>query len=157
VLQKNISFGFYIIILFLALFNFSYYLNQYFVQQNYFNAPDWQYGYAQTIAEVQKQNILYRNIVVSSKAPLDQSYIFFLFYLKYPPQKYQKESLHKPANADQAFGNFIFRPLDWKNELKTKDILYIGSPRDFESDYTVQKTIYYPDEKPAMMLVRGKK
>src|SRR5205807_1795009 len=26
-------------------FNFLYYLNQYFVQQNYFNALDWQYGY----------------------------------------------------------------------------------------------------------------
>ena len=43
----NIRIGYLILILFstLSVFNFLYYLNQYFVQQNYFHARYWQYGY----------------------------------------------------------------------------------------------------------------
>jgi len=66
------------IILFFACFNFVYYLNQYFVQQNYYNAPDWQYGYSQAIAQIEQIQGNYQKIVVSDKTPMDESYMFFL-------------------------------------------------------------------------------
>ena len=64
------------------IFNFLYYLNQYFVQQNYYNSQDWQYGYQQTVDEVLLVKDKYKEIVVSNQPPMDQSYMFFSFLSK---------------------------------------------------------------------------
>ena len=55
--------------LLLVTFNFIYYLNQYFVQQNYFTSQDWQYGYKEAIEEVQRIDNKYQKIIVSKKFP----------------------------------------------------------------------------------------
>jgi len=78
-LRKKVSWGVCIIIVALAAFNFIYYLNQYFVQQNYFNAEDWQYGYAQAIPQIESLQNQYQKIIVSDKTPMDESYMFFYF------------------------------------------------------------------------------
>lgn len=138
------------------LFNISFYLNQYFVQQNYYNSLDWQYGYREAIAELQKIENKYRKIIVSNQAPLDQSYVFFLFYLQYPPDQYQKEALEASGGfrENHAFGKYEFRPIQWENEDKSDDILYIGRPGDFPNVPTI-KTIYYLDNTPAIKIVSG--
>lgn len=138
------------------LFNISFYLNQYFVQQNYYNSLDWQYGYGEAISELQKIENKYRKIIVSNQAPLDQSYIFFLFYLQYPPDQYQKEVLEASGGfrENHAFGKYEFRTINWNSEEKGKEVLYIGRPGDFPNVPTI-KTIDYLDNTPAIKIVEN--
>lgn len=155
--QKVLTFIFYALFFVSAAFNFTYYLNQYFVQQNYFNAARWQYGYAKIIPQVERVQKHYKSIVVSNKAGMNQSYMFFLFYLRYPPQYYQQlVAQGKNLTSDKQFGKYEFRTFNWNTARFKKDTLYVGSAADFPSNIVAKKTIYYPDGKPAMMLVDPK-
>lgn len=140
----------------LAALNFGYYLDQYFVQQNIDYSQEWQYGYKQAVNEVKKIEGKYDKIVVSNTPYLDQSYMFFLFYLQYPPAQYQKESSHSSGGfrEDHSFGKYEFRPIDWSKEQAGHDILYIGRPQDFSGTYTELKIIKFLDGTPAIMIAQ---
>lgn len=118
-----------------SLFNFAYYLNQYFVQQNYFNSGDWQYGYEKAVLFIEKNQDKYSKIVVSNQDPMDQSYMFFLFYLKYSPALYQEETKSSSGGfrENHKFGKYEFRPIKWDVENKAKSVLYAGRGEDFPS------------------------
>ena len=133
--------------LFLAGFNFFYYLNQYFVQQNIAYSQFWQYGYQQAVDFVNKEADGYDKIVVTNKPPLDQSYIFFLFYLKYPPEKYQEAAKNVSGGFSEshAFSKYEFRPFSWEEEERSSRILFVGRPDDFPEDTSTVKTIYFLD------------
>lgn len=137
-----------------AMFNFVYYLNQYFVQQNYFNAKEWQYGYEKL--SIPETALSYKKIIVSNQPPMDQSYMFFLFYLKYDPSLYQQEAKYASGGfrENHSFGKFEFRPIQWENEKRDPNTLYIGRPSDFSQDATVIKTVYYPDNTPAIKMAQ---
>jgi 4-amino-4-deoxy-L-arabinose transferase-like glycosyltransferase len=80
---KSIVFKlFSIFYLLFTILNIFYFLNQYFVQLNYYDAKDWLYGYKQVISYVDSIHKNYDKVVVENTSPLDQSYMFFLFYLK---------------------------------------------------------------------------
>lgn len=142
--------------LFIALFslNFFYYLDQYFVQYNYFCSSAWQYGYEKTVGDASSLENKYNQIVVSNKQPMDQSYMFFLFYKKYDPVKYLNEGGTKSGGfaEENKFGKYVFRRFNFTEEKKTK-ILFIGSPQDFPSNVAPLKTINFLDGKPAILFV----
>ena len=156
-LHKVIKWSIISCFLLFASFNFVYYLDQYFAQQNYFSSKEWQYGYEQIMPELKAVEGKYSKIVVSSASPLDQSHMFFLFYLKYPPALYQHEgNLSSGFRENHRFGKFEFRPIDWKNEEKNPSILYIGKPEDFPVGVNgVIKEVNYLDGEPAIRLVEG--
>lgn len=131
-------------ILFISL-NFFYYLNQYFVQQNYFHSQYWQYGYGEAVSAIKDVEGDYSKIIVSNLPPLDQSYMFFLFYLKYPPSEYQKEVrlASGKLNEIHRFGKFEFRPIHWDTESKDKKILYMGTREDFPINVDLVKAVYF--------------
>lgn len=149
---RNLIFSFFILFF---IFNFLYYLNQYFVQQNYFTSQDWQYGYQDAVSEVKKIEAKYEKIIVTNKPYLDQSYMFFLFYLKYPPDVYQKESLLASGGfrENHKYGKYEFRPIDWEKEENNSRILFIGRPDDFGDEARVIKTVNFLDGKPAIEIV----
>lgn len=156
--KKLVSYGLRIAGWLFFIFNLAYYLNQYFVQQNYFNSSFWQYGYRQAIEEVQKIEPRYQQIIVSNQPHLDQSYIFFLFYLKYPPADYQKLGGTISggfAETHKGFGKYTFRPIRWDEEEKKSSILYVGRPGDFPAGAKVIKLINFLDGQPAIKLVEG--
>lgn len=139
----------------LIIFNVLYYFNQYFVQLNYYNSLDWQYGYKDAVGYV-VAHPQYKRVVVSNQPPLDQSYMFFLFYLQYDPKTYQKETSHVSGGfrENHVFGKYEFRPINWSNEKKTGDTLYVGRPGDFSGNVTVLKTINYLNGEGAIEIVR---
>jgi hypothetical protein len=145
--------------LFFVAFNISFYLNEYFVQQNYYTSVDWQYGYKQAVAKLSSIENKYAKIVVTNKPPLDQSYMFFLFYLKYPPEKYQLENVQNLSGGfreNHAFGKYEFRPINWQSEKRTSDTLFIGRPEDFPEGTSVIDEIKYLNNDPAIVIVPGK-
>lgn len=141
----RIKYLFYLIIASLFLFNFSYFLNQYFVQLNYYDSADWQYGYKEVVNEVTKLQTKYSKVVISDTQPLDKSYMFFLFYLKYSPSDYQKVGQSSGGfAAHQSFGKYVFRPIDWQKDSNERNILYIGPPGEISGEVSI-KTIYNLD------------
>ena len=151
---KRASLLFFVVLLIAALFNFSYFINQYFVQQNYFHAYDWQYGYERTVKEVSSMKKDYKKIIVSDKQPMDRSYIFFLFYLDYSPQEYQntRKRLERTAKHPM-FDTYEFRRFTWDEEKNKKDVLLVGPPDEFPDAVATRKVIDYPNGKPAILIV----
>ena len=130
-----------------AVFNFSYYINQYFVQLNYYTSNEWQYGYKEAVETVKSIEHKYNKIIVSDKRPLDKSYMFFLFYLKYPPSEYQQIGKDSAGGywAQHHFGKYEFRPLNWIEDSKEKGVLFVGTADEIPEEANVIKTIRYID------------
>lgn len=136
---KKTKYLFYFTFSFIFLFNFVFYLNQYFVQLNYFDSQQWQYGYAQAIGASRSLIDKYDKVVVSDTQPMDKSYMFFLFYLKTPPQDYQKVGIHSSGGyaAHHSFGKFTFRPIDWDKDSQSKNTLFIGPPSEIPNSAAI--------------------
>ena len=147
-----------IVITLALIFNVGFYLDNYFVQYNYYNSQDWQYGYSQLVPYLQSQENNYKKIIISNAVPLDQSYIFFLFYLKYPPAQYQHiaKLLGGHYTQDHAFGEFEFRSISMR-ELKqpVKGYLYVIGANQTVGGDDVVKTIYYLNHQPAFAIIKG--
>lgn len=138
--------------------NTVFYLNEYFVQQNYYTSVDWQYGYQQALAKIESVENRYKRIVVSNQPPLDQSYMFFLFYLGYPPKSYQLESQQNSSGGfreNHEFGKYEFRPINWDKEKKDAETLYVGRPSDFPDDVRIIEKVKYLNGDTAIEIVQG--
>lgn len=135
----------------LSIINFLYYLNQYFVQTNYFHALDWLYGYKEAVTYVSEIQNEYDKIVVANEVPFDQSYMFFLFYLKVDPKYYQSLGGTRSAGfmePHRGFYNYTFEPIE--GSRYDGKVLYIGGEESIPSGSSVLKSIRYPDGSPAI-------
>ncbi len=145
----------YIVVLLLvlfAIFNFIYYLNQYFVQQNYFHARDWLHGHREMISEMLKREENYSKVLITDKEPMDRASMFFLFYSQYPPEEYQKVSPQSGGFAvHPEFDKYIFRPIDWEKDSTLKDTLIVGLPSEIPQKEAIY-TVYYPNGDPALVM-----
>ena len=154
--QTILKFSIIIPAVLLFIFNFGYYLNQYFVQQNYYYSQYWQYGYKEAAETAKRIEANYEKIVVSNDPHLDQSYIFFLFYLGYDPKAYQEAGGTVSggfAETHRGFSKYTFRPIEWEEEEKKAEILYIGRPEDFPGDVKSIETINFLDGEAAIKIV----
>lgn len=152
---KRTKYAAYLVITIFFCLNFSYYLNQYFVQLNYYDSSEWQYGYKQAVAKVVSLQDNYSKIIISDRQPMDKSYMFFLFYLKYPPSDYQKIGMFSSGGyaVHHSFGKYSFRPIDWDKDSKEKNTLYIGTPTEIPNDALILETIYNLDGAEAIKIV----
>ncbi|HUD05215.1 MAG TPA: glycosyltransferase family 39 protein [Patescibacteria group bacterium] len=152
---KRTKFVFYLIFAVAFIFNVTYYFNQYFVQQNYYNSEQWQYGYQQAVSEVKAIGNKYQTIIISDFPPLDKSYMFFLFYLQYPPEQYQiiGENSSGSFVSHHSFGKYTFRPINWSQDSRLKNTLIIGSPAEIPKGVGAIKIINNLDGSPAIKIV----
>lgn len=154
--SKIIKWGIAGAFLVFVLFNFVYYLNQYFVQQNYFHATEWIYGWKQMIGKVVEKQDGFQNIVISDTAPLDKSYMFYLFFSQYPPELYQSsKSPSGNFETHQKFQKYSFRPIDWSVDANQKSTLFVGLPSEIPAQ-DVMFTVFYPNGQPAMVMAEKK-
>lgn len=145
----------YVFIIIFALFNFIFYLNQYFVQQNYFYAQDWIYGYRQLVDYIKPLESKYKKIIVSNRGYMDNSHMFFLFYQKYDPGKYLSEGGTRISGIERngnMFSNYEFRTFNYNDE-KDLPVLLVGAGNDFGEEFKVIKRVYFPDGTEAMRVV----
>lgn len=145
---------FSLVFCFFAFLNIAYYINQYFVQLNYFHARDWLYGYKQAVLYAKENEEKYDKIVVENEVPFDQSYMFYLFYLNVDPSYYQ--SLGGTTSGGfrekhRGFYKYTFEPIS-KSKYQGR-VLYIGKPFDMPIGTSLKKSIYYPDGAEAIRIV----
>jgi len=103
----------------------------YFVHMDREYSDYWQYGYKQAVEYAEKHKGEYKKIVVSTK--LEQPHMFFLFYTKYDPKKYQSEGGTASGGFREVknhFDIYDFRPINWNTETKDGTTLYIGTPSE---------------------------
>ncbi len=132
-----------------VVFNFAYYIDKYFVHMNPEFSEYWQYGYEDAVTETEKIKGKYEKVVVSNK--LEQSYMFFLFYTKYDPNKYLAGGGTKSGSFEEAqnkFDTYEFRKIIWSNERRDGTILYVGAPGDMPHGNV--KNITFLNGKPAI-------
>ncbi len=101
----------------------------------------------QLVASVGREKESYEKVIISNR--FDQPYIFFLFYEKYPPQKYLAEggtiSGSVFANLNR-FDKYEFRKID-PQQLSTGK-LYVWPTAESINCLKVQETTFQSDGKP---------
>lgn len=100
----------------------------------------WQCGYKELTSYIERNYHKFKEFKITIRH--GQPYIFLLFYLKYPPEEYQKQA--KLSLPDQygfgqieKFDKFNF---NFSLNLEKKGVSYIGYPEHFINDKQINKT-----------------
>lgn len=122
------------ILIFLAIFlvSFIYFLDAYFIHVSKHNSQYWQYGYKQIVKTITPIQNNYKSIQVQQS--FNQPYIYFLFYQKYDPAKYQKQAnlVESEYKGDVGYieklDNISFTQIDWAVERNNHGTLLVADP-----------------------------
>jgi 4-amino-4-deoxy-L-arabinose transferase-like glycosyltransferase len=138
------------------IFNFVFYLHQYHVHQPLEYSRFWQYGYKQLYNELEKLEPEYEEIRVSIEA--EQPYMFYLFYSKYPPQKYLEAGGTKSGGfwEEHGLGKYQFIRFNWSEEPRQRNTLWAVVDKELPSDVEVLKTIKLKNGEPYLHIFKLK-
>lgn len=147
-LMTKSRFGKYVISLLFILIFIEYisYLDNYYVHLLIKNSGDARVGSKELVTTVNNLGYKYDQIWVTNKSG---GYIHFLFYLKYPPEKYQKEASLGPLD-EFGFGSVLgFDKYKFDRIPKyfdfSQNILFVASFNEEPKDIEPIKKIYNPD------------
>lgn len=150
-----------IIVIYLA--NYVYFLDAYFVHLSKHDSRYWRYGYKQIVETITPIQSDYE--VIKVQQSYAQPYIYFLFYQKYSPAKYQaqaklKESETGDVGQVERLDNIYFAPIDWSVNRGEKGSLFVADtikiPIEDSSDpeqFKLIKEINYLDGIPAFRII----
>lgn len=105
-----------------------------------------QYGVKELVSFIKENNKDYGKVIVTNR--YDQPYILFLFYLKYPPGKFQEE--HFLTSRDgfgfstvRAFDKYEFRSINYDvDQPENPGSLIIGTDEEIPDEANIIKEIY---------------
>jgi 4-amino-4-deoxy-L-arabinose transferase-like glycosyltransferase len=130
-----------------------YFLDAYFVHLPKHDAKYWFYGYKQAVEAITPVQGNYEKIVFQQS--YNQPYIYFLFYQRYDPAKYQKRAKLTESGIDvglvENLDNISFESFSWPYSTDKKGTMVVGDsiviPDDFnENDFKLISEIKYPDK-----------
>lgn len=142
-----------IFLAFLIIINVAYYLHYYYVNTQVRFAKEWHYGMKDVFKKISKVQNSYSQVWLSKNA---WGYIYPLFYLAYPPEKYQPQAKLSTLNEFgfgwiSSFDKYVFSDIPDKSSWSSS-ILYVGSAEDFPGIKKPLYTVYYPDGQVAFYL-----
>ncbi len=144
------------IIIFCFIFNFVYYLHQYYVHTPIEYGYFWQFGYKEALSYAKENEEKFNNIIMTYE--YDQPYAYYLFYNKIDPAWYQKNwDYNKNGTIDRfkrVVGKYTFRNIDYSKDINIPNTLLIGTPKEIRDNAKVIKTIKFPDGKTAFKIVK---
>ncbi len=123
-----IRLGMYAAVIGVGILSAFYVLDSLIVQLPYRDPGNWQPGFKESVPFVFKEARNYNEVVVET--PHAQPYIFYLFYGKYSPKDYlAQQDLQKigTPRKNYDFGKFIFRKINWEEDIKMKNTLFVGT------------------------------
>lgn len=128
----------------------AYYLHYYYFNMPIRYAKEWHYGMKEVVGKMKELENNYAHIWFSKNA---WGYIYPLFYLPYPPEKYQKQAELSALNEFgfgwvKGFDKFIFDDFPPHFTLR-QNTLFVGAPSDFFEIKKPLYTVYYPNGDPA--------
>jgi hypothetical protein len=149
---RVVGFGF-LVFYFLS---FVYFCDAYFVHLPKHSSKLWEYGYKQIVETVTPIQYNYEKVVVQQS--FAQPYIYFLFFNKYDPAKYQNENSYVNSENKLDVGyvtkidNVYFEAIDWSRNRGDHGVLFVADtlripPLDSNDDreFELIKEIKYLD------------
>ena len=136
------------------IFNFLYYIHQYYVDTPIKYGYFWQYGNKEAVEYARQHENEYRKIIMTYR--IDQPYIYYLFYNKIDPVWYQKNWSEKGniGRFERKIGKYEFRYIDFNKDSKEKGTLLIGVPDEIPEGVKVIKEIRYLDGSVTYRIVK---
>jgi len=128
-------------LLFLVVFETSYYFHQYYVQAPVETAPSWQYGYKQLVSRIMNEKDNYDKVIVTTG--YDQPYIYFLWYGNYDHKLWIND-----GEFNKRFEKYEFRKIEWDQLSDQQKVLVVSSP-DETKGKPVKWQINFPDGRTA--------
>ncbi len=122
----------YVLISTLCLVAIAYFLDSYFIHLSAHSSQLWEYGYKQIVETVAPIQANYKSVKVQQS--FAQPYIYFLFYQKYNPAKYQNYAKLTLADSVYDVGyvtridNINFVPIDWSVNRGESGTLFVADP-----------------------------
>ena len=135
--------------------NISFFLHQYFVHFAKDTSRGWQYGRNEAAQFAESIKMNFDQIIVSTE--LEQPHVFFLYYLKYDPNRYLSEGGTVSggwAEDQNHFDKYYFHRFDYDQE-RSSEKLFIGLPTDFPRHAVPIKRINYLNGEDAIWIVPG--
>lgn len=140
----------------------AFFLDAHFVHLSVHNAKHWYYGYEQVIQNI--ADIQNNHDTIVFQQSYDQPYIYYLFYTRYEPKKYQSFSyLTKGATEGDVgyvehINNVWFTPINWSWIKSQEKILVIGDPVEIPQEHHLDgfrlvEEIIYPDGRTIFKIV----
>lgn len=164
---RNLKLPFLLTMIIVITVSMGYYLNQYYNIYPLAYSRDWQYGYKQVVDYIGKHRDEYDLIVFTRH--YGEPHMFTLFYLNYPPDKFQSDqNLVRFETYDWVrvlkFAKFYFPDLgdkgtqfaDIVQQNPGKKLLFIGKPGDFPSDKQKLLTVNFLSGDKAFEIVEVK-
>ncbi len=135
------------------------------ILNEYFRGKDWNYGWQEAVQVLQNTNQSLPVIVDNSR---DEPYIQLAFFLKYDPEKYQRENFEVPVEQyyinmnrekEKHLGRIITRPINWEKDLLIEqylvgDELAISLQQIKEHNLELIEEINYPDGSVALRILK---
>ncbi len=122
------------------------YLHEYYVHYPRELSYAWEYGFDQVASFIKQNQEKYKHIIISDH--YDQPYIILAFYLKYPPEKLQKEIKLTPRDkfgfsTVRNFGQFEFRPVNYDQDSKEPGTLIVAANENVPPNKVIHQ-VYSP-------------
>ena len=138
------------------------FLENYTYQAPAIDAPYMSFGWKDSLSQVAKIESNYKQIVISRS--FSEPQIFIAFYFKLDPNFVQSQSKEwlayeqkKLPFVDQLgqyrLGKYIIRDINYSEDSKLTGTLLIGRPESFPEKISSLYTTFYPDGKPAILIV----
>jgi len=136
----------------LIIFNINYYFLSYYYRFPILYAKAWRYGDRDLSLYLKGIEQNYSKIIFDSKSGF--RYSSLLFYLAYQPEEFQK-SVKREDDAEgfsqvKSFGNFVFKDINWQEDIKENNTLIITHPDNKPPQVLANKIFYYP-ERPIVL------
>jgi len=159
-----LKYGFISLSAIVLIIQFSHYLKLYFIDYPVKYSQDWQYGYKQVMEYVSQNQDKYDRVIITRH--FGEPHIFTLFWLKYPPKKYQNsDNLVRFQSYDWVwvtqFDKYLFPDLgdpgtavdDFRSQFQDKGkTLIIGRPGDFDAKDPVLLKVNFLNGDDAFMI-----
>ena len=145
--KRPISLCCYFVMLICLIFSFASFSHFYYSHGKKAVIDLWGNSMEQLVKETTGLEDKFENVIVSTS--LDQPYMYFLFYKKYPPKKYLSEggTISGSIFADKnKFGKYAFAKIDQQN--LNQNTLYITKANENVPGLTTIKKILQTDGRP---------
>jgi 4-amino-4-deoxy-L-arabinose transferase-like glycosyltransferase len=154
--ENKIRFIFISLSIILLIYNFSYFLHQYYFHQRVYRPWYRNYGFKQMIESLDKYKADYDQIVITKSH--DDPYIYILFYNHYDPRLYQQYRLLRVKDK-WGFEQYVFHPSECPSHqeediLQSGERLFVDKGECKVMPYSrVLDTIYREDQTPVFRLL----
>ena len=129
-------------------------MHNYFAHYPITYSYEWQYGYKETVLEVEKLKDKYDYVVFTES--YGRPYIYVLFYGNISPVEYWREGTVLRDRFGfynvSRIGKYIFRKQLVEPSDSNRKVLYVGKEDEIPLTFNIIKKIYFLDGNPAFVI-----